>query len=104
MAFGGHIEYFISTIKVMCTAINKALKVCKFQLPTIGVHEPNLRKNLIKCTKWRLTAMLDLKLKKNKSDGHNFRWGPICMQNFSFLPKAVLEILSPQISAGKKKE
>ena len=50
--------------KVMCTAINKALKVCKFQLPTIGVNEPNLRKTLIKCTKWCLTAMLDFKLKK----------------------------------------
>ena len=59
MAFGGHIEYFISNIKVMCTAINKALKVCKFQLHTIGINEPNLKKTLIKCTKWRLTAMLD---------------------------------------------
>ena len=60
----GHIEYFISKIKVMCTAINKALKVRKFQLHTIGVNEPNLRKTLIKCTKWRLTAMLDLTFKK----------------------------------------
>ena len=51
MAFGGHIEYFILKIKVMCTAINKALKVCEFPLPTIGVNEPNLRKTLIKCTK-----------------------------------------------------
>ena len=64
MAFDGHTEYFISKIKVMCTAINKALKVYKFQLPTIGVNEPNLRKTLIKCTKWRLTAMLDFKFKK----------------------------------------
>ena len=59
MAFGGYIEYSISTIKVMCTAINKALKVCTFQLPTIGINEPNLRTTLIKCTKWRLTAMFD---------------------------------------------
>ena len=66
IAFGGHIEYSISKIKVMCTAINKALKVCKFQLPTIGVNEPNIRKTLIKCTKWRLTAMLDFKFKKQK--------------------------------------
>ena len=64
MAFGDHIKYFISTIKVMCTAINKALKVCKFQLHTIGVNEPNLRKILIKYTKWRLTATLDFELKK----------------------------------------
>ena len=64
MAFGGHIEYFISKIKVLCTVINIALKVCKFQLPTMGVNEPNFRKALIKCTKWRLTAMLDFKFKK----------------------------------------
>ena len=64
MAFGGHIEYFISKIKVMCTAIDKALKVCTFLLPTIGINEPNLRKTLIKCTKWRLTAMLDFIFKK----------------------------------------
>ena len=63
MAFGGHTEYFISNIKVICTAINKAHKMYKFQLPTIGVNEPNLRKSLIKCTKWRLTAMLDFKFK-----------------------------------------
>ena len=66
MAFGGHIEYFISKIKVMYTAINKALKVCTFQLPNIGINEPNLRKTLIKCTKWRLTAMLDFIFKKLK--------------------------------------
>ena len=64
MAFGGHIEYFISKINVIYTALNKALKVWKFQLHTIGVNEPNLRKTLIKCTKWRLTAMLDFKFKK----------------------------------------
>ena len=40
-AFSGHIEHFVSKLKVMCTAINKALKVCKFQLPTIGINEPN---------------------------------------------------------------
>ena len=51
IAFGGHIEYFISKIKVVCTAMNKALNVCKIQLPTIGVNESNLRKSLIKCTK-----------------------------------------------------
>ena len=61
MAFGGHIEYFISKIKVMYTAINKALKVCTFQLPTIGINESNLRRTLMKCTKWRLTAMFDVK-------------------------------------------
>ena len=38
-AFGGHIEYFISKIKVMCLAMNEALNVCKIQLPTIGVNE-----------------------------------------------------------------
>ena len=64
LAFGGHIEYFISKIKVMCTAINKALKLYKFQLPIIGVNEPNSRKTLIKCTNWRLAVMLDFKFKK----------------------------------------
>ena len=66
MAFGGHIEYFISKIKVMCTAVNKALKVCTFQLHTIGMNEPNFRKTLIKCIKWRLTTMLDFIFKKLK--------------------------------------